>query len=695
VRQCEAAGIPFDLAERGLTSRAQPYINRVWVDEGAAASVVEAAAGRPAGHYERLRRLAQPDPALTYPERFLCRLCAGGERVEQIPHDRENWCLRHSGQLVWVGPGTTPESQFVVPLDRDHVKAERRFRHLVAGGRVDVRLHARVWEVVRDNAWLTRPDGWTPALAQHPDDREILGRAALYPMTVAILHLLSNPTRIERWRTRHPDELRDDIANDLPPMPGPVDVLVERIVLWLRPRRRDIRPTRIDPLNVPLDIVDATAIIDTAAPYPAWIQRHPRAVAEWDWSRNDPARDPWDARRSSQKAWWVCDHGHSWETSPAVRGRAESSCPYCVNQAAWPGHTDLGTTHSDLAAEWDDTPGANPGDPNHVGASSDRQVAWKCGRGHRWEASIAGRSRHGSGCPYCSGRLAIPGETDLATLRPDLAVEWDAERNGEKLTPSTVSPGSGKRAWWTGTCGHSWQATIVTRTSDAGCGCPFCANRAVLVGFNDLATTHPELAAEWNHSNTKSPQDVTAGSAYRATWECRAGHVWQSVVGTRASRNAGCPYCTNSAVLAGFNDLATVDPALAAEWDTTPGANDRTPSDVTRRSGYRAGWKCRRGHTWNAPVAHRTAGTGCPCCAGQRVVPGETDLAKVRPDLAAEWSPSNDITPFHVTAHSQHKAAWRCAMGHIWHATIGNRSKGHGCPHCARQARDQQRRIGG
>ena len=100
-RQCEAAGVPLEIAERGLTTRAQPYLNRVWAVEGAAAAIVEAGAGRPAGHYARLKGHAQPNPEGTYPERFLCRLCGAGERVEQIPHDRENWCLRHPGQMVW------------------------------------------------------------------------------------------------------------------------------------------------------------------------------------------------------------------------------------------------------------------------------------------------------------------------------------------------------------------------------------------------------------------------------------------------------------------------------------------------------------------------------------------------------------------------------------------------------------------
>ena len=59
-----------------------------------------------------------------------------------------------------------------------------------------------------------------------------------------------------------------------------------------------------------------------------------------------------------------------------------------------------------------------------------------------------------------------------------------------------VTAGNSRKVWWRCEKGHSWQATIASRTS--GCGCPVCANRKILPGFNDLATTHPALAAEWH-----------------------------------------------------------------------------------------------------------------------------------------------------------------------------------------------------
>ncbi len=69
-----------------------------------------------------------------------------------------------------------------------------------------------------------------------------------------------------------------------------------------------------------MDLVDSASIIDATAQYPTWIQRRPQAVAEWDWSRNDPSSDPWGASGWSKKAWWVCDVGHSCALRSEVAG---------------------------------------------------------------------------------------------------------------------------------------------------------------------------------------------------------------------------------------------------------------------------------------------------------------------------------------------------------------------------------------
>lgn len=104
----------------------------------------------------------------------------------------------------------------------------------------------------------------------------------------------------------------------------------------------------------------------------------------------------------------------------------------------------------------------------------------------------------------------IVGQNDLAKVNPDLAAEWHPSKNGS-LLPSQITAGSNRKVWWLGKCGNEWQAVVSSRTR--GNGCPFCANKRVLPGFNDLATTYPEIAEEWNYkrNGALSPEDFTYG----------------------------------------------------------------------------------------------------------------------------------------------------------------------------------------
>jgi len=155
-----------------------------------------------------------------------------------------------------------------------------------------------------------------------------------------------------------------------------------------------------------------------------------------------------------------------------------------------------------------------------------------------------------------------PGCNDLATLRPDLAAQWDPDRNGE-LAPQDVTAGSGRKAWWRCDRGHAWEAAVRNRAS--GSGCTVCTGKQVLAGINDLATVRPDLAAQWHpdRNGELAPQDVTVGSNRKVWWRCDRGHAWKATVARRAG-GRGCPVCAGKQVLAGFNDLATVRPDLAA-----------------------------------------------------------------------------------------------------------------------------------
>ena len=67
----------------------------------------------------------------------------------------------------------------------------------------------------------------------------------------------------------------------------------------------------------------------------------------------------------------------------------------------------------------------------------------------------------------------------------------------------------------------------------------------------------------------------------------------------------------------GFNDLETVAPELAAQWDSEKN-KELTPRQVTAFSNKKAWWRCPRNHSFQAAISARSRGTGCPYCANKK-----------------------------------------------------------------------------
>ena len=201
----------------------------------------------------------------------------------------------------------------------------------------------------------------------------------------------------------------------------------------------------------------------------------------------------------------------------------------------------LATNYPELAKEWNyDRNGALT--PWDVTIGSNKKVWWTCSLGHEWETAISNRTRYSTGCPYCAGRKAWPGFNDLATLRPDIAAEWNKEKNGA-LTPQMVTLGTIKKIWWTCSLGHEWETTISSRIR--GNGCPYCGHQKRLKGFNDMATTDPEMAADWDYEKNGelTPGDVFAQTNKKAWWICRKGHPSYYASIHNKKKGKGCPLC--------------------------------------------------------------------------------------------------------------------------------------------------------
>jgi hypothetical protein len=347
---------------------------------------------------------------------------------------------------------------------------------------------------------------------------------------------------------------------------------------------------------------------------------------------------------------------------------------------------NMAVTHPKLAREFDRS--SNNGlRPQHLLATTSKRLAWKCSKRncqHLWMARGSSRAA-GSGCPACSNKVATA-RNNMAVTHPKMAREFDRTRNDGR--PQDYLAGTSKRLWWKcakRTCQHVWQAAGYDRKE--GHGCPACANK-VATERNNMAVTHPEVAASFNFAKNGSftPEHLLAGTTRKLWWTCLKGHEWQASGADRIGGH-GCPVCANQ-VVTHENCMAATNPRMAAELHPTKNRKWNAHNLVAGTT-RKLWWQCTVvacGHQWQSTGSHRVAGLGCPACSN-KVVTVNNNMKATHPDLAREFHPTkNGKTARWFIAGTTKRLWWRCAnktCRHEWQAAGADRVRGTGCPRCS------------
>lgn len=357
-------------------------------------------------------------------------------------------------------------------------------------------------------------------------------------------------------------------------------------------------------------------------------------------------------------------------------------------------------TYPEFVKEWDFKKNGSY-TPDNVTYGSDKKIWWKCSKGHSYIARVGNRVFGKTGCPYCSHNKVLVGYNDLQTINPELAKQWHPTKN-EGILPIDVLPCGKYKYWWQCKKGHSWQARLYDRSN--GSGCPYCSNKKILPGFNDLETINLKLAQEWHKEKNKDlkPSQVSVGSNKKVWWKCKNGHEWQAIISSRALGNSGCAICHNVKIVSKENDIMTFHPELLQLWDFNKNKNIN-PYSLAKTSSYRAWWKCENNHSFLKSISSMTRNSECPICRNNRVkLEGrqksrtsdkyrkeqirKRSIAIVNPDLLKEWDfeQNKGLNPEIVSASSNEKVWWKCSKDHHWQARVNSRNKGSQCHICTK-----------
>lgn len=371
-------------------------------------------------------------------------------------------------------------------------------------------------------------------------------------------------------------------------------------------------------VNLEKDLEEVLKLIDIGNKNNCIAISNPEVLDEWDYDENEKIGiSPYNVTKGTAlKVNWICDKGHKYKASVSMRTSQHTGCPYCSKKKILKRFNDFATVYPEFLKEWNYE--KNKMLPEETISGTNREIWWKCEKGHEYISNIANRLK-GCGCPYCSGHQLLKGYNDIATTNPEFLEEWDYEKNSKiGLFPENIGKGYRKKAWWKCKKGHSYLSSVnnrITHHTD----CPYCKGTQVLKGYNDIKTTNPELLQEWNYEeNNKlgiTPDSVSKGSDKKVSWICSKKHSYIASVANKIN-GRGCPYCSGAKVLQGFNDLATTHPELLEKWNYEKNNKEGIkPENISKSYSKIVWWKCDKGHEYQRHVYNQRNGSGkCPIC---------------------------------------------------------------------------------
>lgn len=342
-------------------------------------------------------------------------------------------------------------------------------------------------------------------------------------------------------------------------------------------------------------------------------------------------------------------------------------------------------------------------DIEKVGYKSSKIAMWICPKGHHYPAMIS-KKVIGHHCIYCTNRALLKGYNDLQTMYPQIAKEWDNDKNDKK--PSEVKSCENYIAYWTcQDCGYSWKTNVKNRTYNKT-GCPKCMKeksienrRHIQVSkTGGLKLNYPHLLEDWDYELNKgiNPLNVNLRDKRKFWWKCREEkHSYKATI-THRIYNEECIYCSNRKLLVGFNDVRTKKERVMDEWDFEK--NNVLPENLKYTdTKNKVHWKCRfcGCDIFSAPAYHNEPGC-IKCRAVQRhykdrlekTASGNSLQQEQFIYLKDEWdfekNTAEGLYWEQMTPTYTKKVNWKCHVcGYVWKTSVYKRTKeGTGCPAC-------------
>ena len=186
----------------------------------------------------------------------------------------------------------------------------------------------------------------------------------------------------------------------------------------------------------------------------------PQVALFWDAKRNHPLSPDQVTVSSSMRAHWKCSAClHEWQAGVGHKAHDNTGCPKCAQanggrraDGTRQKHPTFAEAQHTLLEQWDHNRNSENGHfPDNTTLGSTKRVWWCCrecpkGKVHSWQASPNNRvPKRARGCPCCVGHKLCECNS-LETVSPDVAADFDTEKNG--VSPAEVTSSTSTRYSW-------------------------------------------------------------------------------------------------------------------------------------------------------------------------------------------------------------------------------------------------------
>lgn len=431
---------------------------------------------------------------------------------------------------------------------------------------------------------------------------------------------------------------------------------------------------------------------------------YPSLIDEWCYEKNNLlGLNPLELTvGSTKKAWWICPKGHEYFSSIYDRTRG-AGCAICRNKKVLKGYNDLATKNPNILHFWNyERNSENNIYPEEYTTISGKKVWWICEYGHEWQTTIAHVS-YGSRCPECS--------KGLSSSFPEQAIFYYLKKlnynciNRYKLNNKyEIDIYISDKKIGIEYDGYKWHDTSLKEKRDIYKHEQITKEGIKLYRVKEKDSRKKEL----NKGNFKKVDDVYyINSDDELALTKVIKHLVKLINNTsidvdidRDRIDIFSLYLYQQKENSVLNNKKIIE-----YWNYKKNKNIK-PSMLSRSSGKKVWWKCKKGHSFEATIHSMDNGLFCPVCKKieyEKVGFKKEELKKIKylknkydykrineyPQLMREWNYEKNnelgLDPSKIFSGSSVKAWWKCEKGHEFFSNVGNRTKGVGCQKCARE----------